>query len=47
MIVRRQEGVRRPHPLQGEGRLLTGIQRERELLGDIRAGADLVIDTSN
>jgi UPF0042 nucleotide-binding protein len=47
VIVRRQESVRRPHPLQGEGRLLTGIQRERELLGDIRAGADLVIDTSN
>jgi UPF0042 nucleotide-binding protein len=47
VIVRRQESVRRPHPLQGEGRLLDGIQRERELLGDIRAGADLVIDTSN
>ncbi|MEV5961367.1 RNase adapter RapZ [Kribbella sp. NPDC051952] len=47
VIVRRQESVRRPHPLQGDGRLLTGIQRERELLGDIRAGADLVIDTSN
>jgi len=47
VIVRRQEGVRRPHPLQGEGRLLDGIQRERELLGDIRAGADLVIDTSS
>src|SRR3954453_1121443 len=47
VIVRRQESVRRPHPLQGEGRLLDGIQRERELLGDIRAGADLVIDTSS
>jgi UPF0042 nucleotide-binding protein len=47
VIVRRQESVRRPHPLQGEGRLLDGIQRERALLGDIRAGADLVIDTSN
>jgi UPF0042 nucleotide-binding protein len=47
VIVRRQESVRRPHPLQGEGRLLDGIQRERELLGDIRAGAALVIDTSN
>jgi len=47
IIVRRQESVRRPHPLQGDGRLLDGIQRERELLGDIRATADLVIDTSN
>ncbi len=47
VIVRRQESVRRPHPLQGEGRLLDGIQREREMLRDLRAVADLVIDTSN
>lgn len=47
VIVRRQESVRRPHPLQGGGRLLDGIQRERELLRDIRSVADLVIDTSN
>jgi RNase adapter protein RapZ len=47
VIVRRQESVRRPHPLQGGGRLLDGIQRERELLRDIRSIADLVIDTSN
>jgi RNase adapter protein RapZ len=47
VIVRRQESVRRPHPLQGDGRLLDGIQRERELLRDVRAVADLVIDTSN
>jgi UPF0042 nucleotide-binding protein len=31
-LVRRFESVRRPHPLQGEGRLLDGIQAERELL---------------
>ncbi|WP_328994689.1 RNase adapter RapZ [Kribbella sp. NBC_01245] len=47
IIVRRQESVRRPHPLQGAGRLLDGIQRERELLAEIRGTADLVIDTSN
>ncbi|MFC0625279.1 RNase adapter RapZ [Kribbella deserti] len=47
IIVRRQESVRRPHPLQGDGRLLDGIQRERELLAEIRGTADLVIDTSN
>ena len=29
-LVRRFESVRRPHPLQGEGRLLDGIVRERE-----------------
>jgi UPF0042 nucleotide-binding protein len=45
-LVRRFESVRRPHPLQGEGRLLDGIVRERSLLQDLRADADVVIDTS-
>lgn len=45
-LVRRFESVRRPHPLQGEGRLLDGIQSERELLGDLRSTADVLIDTS-
>lgn len=45
-IVRRQESVRRPLPLQGPGRILDGIRRERELLAGLRASADLVIDTS-
>ena len=45
-IVRRQESVRRPLPLQGEGRLLDGAARERDLLASLRASADLVIDTS-
>ncbi|WP_344806698.1 RNase adapter RapZ [Microlunatus ginsengisoli] len=46
VIVRRQESVRRPHPLQGDGRLLDGIHRERETLATLRAAADLVVDTS-
>jgi UPF0042 nucleotide-binding protein len=46
VIVQRQESVRRPHPLQGDGRLMDGITRERRLLSGLRAGADLVIDTS-
>jgi len=46
VIVRRQESVRRPHPMQGDGRLLDGITRERETLATLRAAADLVIDTS-
>ena len=45
-IVRRFESVRRPHPLQGDGRLLDGIIRERTMLADLRARADVVIDTS-
>ncbi len=47
VLVHRFESNRRPHPLQGSGRLMDGLHRERELLGDLRASADLVIDTSN
>ena len=46
VLVRRQDAARRPHPLQGAGRLLDGLQREREVLADLRSEADLVIDTS-
>jgi UPF0042 nucleotide-binding protein len=46
-LVRRFESVRRPHPLQGEGRLLDGIQQEREMLQELRRRADIVIDTSH
>jgi RNase adapter protein RapZ len=46
VLVRRFDGVRRPHPLQAEGRLVDGIARERELLRDLRGEADLVIDTT-
>jgi len=45
-LVRRFEGVRRPHPLQADGRLVDGIARERALLADLRGEADVVIDTS-
>lgn len=47
VLVRRYESVRRPHPLQGDGRVLDGITREREMLRELRGDADLVIDTSN
>ncbi len=46
VLVRRQEAARRPHPLQGDGRLLDGLQRERGVLAGLRGDADLVIDTS-
>ena len=45
-LVRRFESVRRPHPLQGQGGMLDGIIHEREMLGDLRAEADVLIDTS-
>ena len=47
VLVRRQEAVRRPHPLQGSGRLLDGLARERVVMADLRADAGMVIDTSN
>ena len=46
-LVRRFESVRRPHPLQGDGRLLDGITKEREILGGLRGTADIVLDTSH
>jgi len=45
-LVRRFESVRRPHPLQENGRVVEGIAAERELLRGVREEADLVIDTS-
>lgn len=45
-LVRRFESVRRPHPLQGTGRLLDAIIREREVLAGVRASAETTIDTS-
>jgi UPF0042 nucleotide-binding protein len=47
VLVRRFEQVRRPHPLQGNGRILDGIAAERELLTDIRERSDVLIDTSD
>ena len=46
VLVRRQDAARRPHPLQGGGRLIDGLAREREVLADLRSDADLVIDTT-
>jgi UPF0042 nucleotide-binding protein len=45
-LIRRFEGSRRPHPLQGDGRVTDGIEAERRLLSDLRGDADLLIDTS-
>jgi UPF0042 nucleotide-binding protein len=45
-LVRRFENVRRPHPLQENGRVIDGISAEREQLQAIRAEANLVVDTT-
>ncbi len=46
-LVRRFESVRRPHPLQGDGTILDGIEAERIRLADVREYADVIIDTSD
>ncbi len=46
VLINRFEGVRRGHPLQGEGRLADGIAAERALLAKLRAEADIVLDTT-
>ncbi|WP_163552808.1 MULTISPECIES: RNase adapter RapZ [Frankia] len=46
-LIRRFDHVRRPHPLQGEERVVDGIGRERALLAELRGEADLVLDTTD
>ncbi|PSO52496.1 MAG: RNase adapter RapZ, partial [Actinobacteria bacterium QS_5_72_10] len=46
-LVSRFEGERRTHPLAGDDRVVDGIARERGLLSDLRAEADLVVDTTD
>ena len=45
-LVRRFSETRRPHPLAADRPLLEGVARERELLGELRVRADMVLDTS-
>lgn len=46
-LVKRYEAARRAHPLSGHDRIVSGIARERALLADLRAEADLVVDTTD
>jgi UPF0042 nucleotide-binding protein len=47
VLVRRFEQGRRPHPLQGDGRISDGITAERELLAGLKDASDLVLDTTD
>jgi len=46
-LVQRFESTRRPHPLQGDDRILDGIARERIKLEIVKSECDIAIDTSN
>ncbi len=45
-LIRRFSETRRPHPLAGKVSLLEALRREREMLEEVRAVADVVVDTS-
>ncbi len=45
-LIRRFSETRRPHPLAGKTSLLEALRRERAMLENVRAVADVVVDTS-
>jgi RNase adapter protein RapZ len=45
-LIRRFSETRRPHPLAGKVPLLEALRRERAMLENVRAVADVVADTS-
>ena len=46
VLVRRFSETRRPHPLASDAPVIAGIQSEKEMLADLRARSDMVLDTS-
>ena len=46
-LIKRYDTVRRTHPLQGDGTIQQGLDKERALLSSIRERADVVLDTTN
>lgn len=46
VLVRRYKETRRKHPLNNKGNIMEGIKRERELLGDVKKIANIIIDTT-
>jgi UPF0042 nucleotide-binding protein len=45
-LIRRFSETRRPHPLAARVSLLEALRLEREMLGELRTLADVVVDTS-
>jgi len=46
ILVRRFSETRRPHPLASDAPVIDGIRREKEMLAELRARADMVLDSS-
>lgn len=47
VLIKRYKESRRQHPLAMEGRVLNGIDSEKEKLKEVRSKADYIIDTTN
>lgn len=47
VIVKRYKELRRVHPLVPDGRIIDGIEAERELLQELKEKACFIVDTSN
>ncbi|WP_352418719.1 RNase adapter RapZ [Proteiniborus sp.] len=47
VLIKRFKEQRRPHPLSTEGRIIDGIEREREKLKEVKMKSNYIIDTSN
>ncbi|MCF6465552.1 RNase adapter RapZ [Clostridium sp. Cult2] len=46
VLIKRYKELRRPHPLNQNGRIIDGILEERKLLQEVKNKADFIIDTS-
>ena len=46
-LINRYKKTRRRHPLAPEGRISEAIEKEREILQEIKGNADRIIDTTN
>lgn len=46
VLIKRYKELRRPHPLTPDGSLVNGINTERDMLREIKARADYIMDTS-
>lgn len=46
-LIKRYKETRRLHPSAGSGRIVDGIEKERELLKTAKAKADYIIDTTD
>ncbi|MGE5474487.1 MAG: RNase adapter RapZ [Ignavibacteriales bacterium] len=47
VLIKRFKETRRSHPLSPEGRIITGIEKEKALLEGLKKRANYIIDTSN